>query len=31
MILKKLAEKYSMDENRFWKDLPAWFLQVVIE
>lgn len=31
MILKKLAEKYSMDEVRIWKDLPARFLQVVLE
>ncbi len=29
-ILKKLAQKYSMDEKRQWNDLPKWFQEVVI-
>ncbi len=30
-ILKKLAQKYSMDEDLPWPQLPQWFQQVVIE
>ncbi len=30
MILKKLSEKYSMDNDKLWKDLPEWFQHVVI-
>lgn len=29
-ILKKLVQKYSIDEKRVWRDLPAWFKEVVI-
>jgi len=29
-ILKKLAEKYSIDIDKAWKDLPEWFQHVVI-
>jgi excinuclease ABC subunit A len=29
-ILKKLAQKYSMDEQCLWKDLPEWFKEVVL-
>lgn len=29
-VLKKIAEKYSMNENKAWKDLPEWFLHVVL-
>ncbi len=30
-ILKKLAQKYSMDEDLPWNKLPQWFQQVVID
>jgi len=30
-ILKKLAQKYSMNTGLAWKDLPEWFLHVVID
>lgn len=30
MVLKKIAEKYSMDADKLWKDLPEWFQHVVI-
>lgn len=30
-ILKKLAQKYDINENTHWKDLPDWFRSVVIE
>lgn len=30
-ILKKIAEKYSIDQDKLWKDLPERFRQVVIE
>lgn len=29
-ILKRLAQKYSIDTTRSWKDLPEWFLHVVL-
>ena len=29
-ILKKLSEKYSMDNDKLWKDLPEWFQHVII-
>lgn len=29
-VLKKLSEKYSMDHDKMWKDLPEWFQHVVI-
>jgi len=29
-ILKKLAEKYSIDVDKAWKDLPEWFQHVII-
>lgn len=29
-ILTKLAQKYSMDMKRPWKDLPEWFQQLVL-
>jgi excinuclease UvrABC ATPase subunit len=29
-VLKKLSEKYSMDNDKMWKDLPEWFQHVVI-
>lgn len=29
-IIKKLAQKYSMDEKRPWNDLPSWFQEVVL-
>jgi excinuclease UvrABC ATPase subunit len=28
--LHKLAEKYSMDTDKLWKDLPEWFQHVVL-
>jgi len=30
VVLKKIAEKYSIDTDRIWKDLPEWFQHVVI-
>lgn len=30
IVLNKLAEKYSMDTDKLWKDLPEWFQHVVI-
>jgi hypothetical protein len=30
MLLLKLAQKYSMDEDKKWKDLPEWFQHVVL-
>lgn len=30
-ILKKLAQKYSMDEDLPWHQLPEWFQKVVID
>ena len=30
-ILKKLAQKYSMDPEKLRKELPEWFLNVVIQ
>lgn len=30
-ILKKLAQKYSIDEDLPWSKLPQWFQQVVID
>jgi excinuclease UvrABC ATPase subunit len=29
-ILQKLAQKYSIDPDKFWKDLPEWFQHVVL-
>lgn len=29
-LLLKLAQKYSMDPDKLWKDLPEWFLHVVL-
>ena len=29
-VLKKLSEKYSIDHDKLWKDLPEWFQHVVI-
>jgi len=29
-ILQKLAQKYSIDPDKIWKDLPEWFQHVVI-
>jgi hypothetical protein len=28
--LKKLAQKYSINAALAWKDLPEWFLHVVL-
>ncbi len=30
IVLHKLAEKYSMDTDKLWKDLPEWFQHVVL-
>jgi uncharacterized protein YidB (DUF937 family) len=30
-ILKKLAQKYGIDEDKLWNDLPERFKVVVIE
>lgn len=30
MLLLKLAQKYSVDEDKKWKDLPEWFQHVVL-
>lgn len=30
-VLKKLAQKYSINPDLLWKDLPEWFLHVVIQ
>lgn len=30
IVLNKLAEKYSIDPDKLWKDLPEWFQHVVI-
>lgn len=30
-ILKKLAQKYSMDISKKWSDLPEWFRHIVLE
>ena len=30
IVLKKLAEKYSMDPDKLRKDLPEWFQHVVV-
>ncbi len=30
MLLVKLAQKYSIDDDRKWKDLPEWFQHVVL-
>jgi len=30
-LLKKLAQKYSMDQEKIRKDLPEWFRHVIIE
>ena len=30
-ILKKLAQKYSIDEDKTWNELPKWFQEVVIK
>ncbi len=29
-ILKKLAVKYNIEDNIYWKDLPTWFQHIVI-
>lgn len=29
-LLLKLAQKYSMDDDKLWKDLPEWFQHVVL-
>lgn len=29
-ILLKLAQKYSIDDDKLWKDLPEWFQHVVL-
>jgi excinuclease UvrABC ATPase subunit len=29
-ILKKLGQKYDINERTYWKDLPEWFREVVI-
>jgi len=29
-ILLKLAQKYSIDDDKIWKDLPEWFQHVVL-
>ncbi|HMT01181.1 MAG TPA: hypothetical protein PKC14_02550, partial [Candidatus Absconditabacterales bacterium] len=30
-ILKKLAQKYSMNEEKLWKDQPDWFKEIVLQ
>ncbi len=30
-ILQKLAEKYSIDADKLWSDLPTWFTHAVVE
>jgi len=29
-LLLKLAQKYSIDPDKLWKDLPEWFQHVVL-
>jgi excinuclease ABC subunit A len=29
-LLMKLAQKYSIDHDKIWKDLPEWFQHVVL-
>ena len=30
IVLHKMAEKYSIDMDKLWKDLPEWFQHVVV-